>query len=141
MQSPWSVLPLAALMACASASNTREAVRAAEGRYEFIANAPGQLVRGTFRLEGESILLDDGALECGEKQSHGHGVSRVAQYERSDLQRLRCRYAGIRSTKSSPVEVVRRGRGATAATDLRRARCAERAGSLRTKGDGNVRGV
>jgi len=65
MQSPWSVLPLAALMACASASNTREAVRAAEGRYEFIANAPGQLVRGTFRLEGESILLDDGALDCG----------------------------------------------------------------------------
>jgi hypothetical protein len=66
MKSPWSLLPLATLMACASAGNsTRETPRPTEGTYEFFASVPGQTVRGTFRLQGENISIDDQALDCG----------------------------------------------------------------------------
>ena len=66
MKSPWSILPLSALIACASARNsTGEAARAAEGSYEFFASIPGQMVRGTFRLEGENVLVNDQAVDCG----------------------------------------------------------------------------
>ena len=65
MQSQWSILPLATLLACASAGNAREAARAAEGSYEFFASVPGQMVRGTFRLQGEEIQVDNQAVDCG----------------------------------------------------------------------------
>ena len=66
MKSPWSVLPLATLVACASAGNsTREATRPTEGIYEFLASAPGQTVRGNFRLQGEDIFIDGQTVDCG----------------------------------------------------------------------------
>jgi len=66
MKSPWSIVPLATLMACASPGNsTREATRSAVGNYEFFASVPGQTVRGTFRLQEENVFVDDQAVDCG----------------------------------------------------------------------------
>lgn len=66
MKSPWSVLLLSTLVGCASAGNgTRDATRPIEGTYEFLASAPGQTVRGSFRLQGENIFIDGQTVDCG----------------------------------------------------------------------------
>jgi hypothetical protein len=57
-----------ALVACASAGGTREAAVAAtttvEGTYDYIANLPGQQVRGRMRFVGDTVLVEPVADYC-----------------------------------------------------------------------------
>ena len=62
------------LLACASAGNsTNNATRLTEGTYEFLASAPGQTVRGNFRLQGEDIFVDGQTVDCGTSGSRQEG--------------------------------------------------------------------
>lgn len=57
-----------ALVACAGASGTREAAvmatMAVEGTYDYIANLPGQQVRGKMRFLADTVLVDPIADYC-----------------------------------------------------------------------------
>jgi hypothetical protein len=67
MRGPIAIL-LASSMACAGAGGAPEAevaVRApAEGKYDYIANLPGQQVRGTLSVVGDTIIVDPMADYC-----------------------------------------------------------------------------
>jgi hypothetical protein len=58
----------AASVACASASGTREAPASAEapaeGVYDYIANLPGQPVRGKMQVIGDTVIVDPQSDYC-----------------------------------------------------------------------------
>ena len=57
-----TMLACTALVACSSAGGTREgpatAAIPAEGTYDYIANLPGQQVRGQMRIIGDTVLVE-----------------------------------------------------------------------------------
>ena len=73
MQRTWPVL-LAIVVACASSSRTTEtsttsAVAATsggsiEGVYDYVANLPGQQIRGTLRVIGDTVTVEPMADYC-----------------------------------------------------------------------------
>jgi hypothetical protein len=60
-------LVLPALLACASSGTGTGAsapVGPAEGTYEYVANLPGLQVRGTMRVQGDTVLVDPVSDYC-----------------------------------------------------------------------------
>ncbi len=65
----WPIwLVCSALVACASGGSTREATvpapAPAEGTYDYIANLPGQQVRGKMQFVGDTVLVEPIADYC-----------------------------------------------------------------------------
>lgn len=57
----------AGLVACASSRNEAETTPASgpvEGTYSYVANLPGQQVRGTLRILGDTVLVEPVADYC-----------------------------------------------------------------------------
>jgi len=65
---PTAMLASLALVACASAGGTRETAVAAtapvEGTYDYMANLPGQQVRGKMRFVGDTVFVEPVADYC-----------------------------------------------------------------------------
>jgi hypothetical protein len=63
-----TMVACAAFVACSSAGGTREgpasAAVPAEGTYDYIANLPGQQVRGKLRVIGDTVLVEPESDYC-----------------------------------------------------------------------------
>jgi hypothetical protein len=67
MRRPRAILLCVTVLACASASGSRESSAPAgpiEGTYEYTANLPGAQVRGTMRVVRDTVLVDPMADYC-----------------------------------------------------------------------------